>query len=520
MKTLLTLNGIEFVMSVGPEFYASTSETNRFVLGKSQEMIATLQKHVDGKPVRNIVDLGIYKGGSCVLYNELFSPAKLVAIDYQRDEVVALRTYIEARNAGERVKPYYRVDQSDLATMRRICESEFGGEPLDLVVDDASHLYEQTRASFNFLFPRVRPGGLYVIEDWAWSHWPGDRWQKPVGFFAGRTPLSILVFEIVMTCASMEEGAISAVHITGNSAYIERGYKALDDSFNISASYLSQGKPWGPTTVPLLDRIRQALWGRPPVTGQASAATGKPRERGRELTGLWGNPAQPGWNVYFSQRGGVLFAIWYTYDAAGRAKWYVMPNGLLLSTGAKESCTGSLYEASGPAFFGAEFDTRHVSVSAVGSMTLEFTDANTGSMTCNVADRTCTSPVVRHQMPAVPPRGADYTDHWWNPGEAGWGLAISHRRDTMFLVWSVYDAAGRPVWFVASDCVVDSSGSSCSGTLRAMTGPAAGVAFDPAQVRSSAAGTMRIDFSDADNGTLSYTVGKVTASKAITRQLF
>ena len=42
---------------------------------------------------------------------------------------------------------------------------------IDLVVDDASHLYEQTKATFAMLFPLVRPGGNYVIEDWSWAHW-------------------------------------------------------------------------------------------------------------------------------------------------------------------------------------------------------------------------------------------------------------------------------------------------------------------------------------------------------------
>ena len=41
---------------------------------------------------------------------------------------------------------------------------------LDLVIDDASHLYELTRTSFVTLFPLLQPGGMYIIEDWAWSH--------------------------------------------------------------------------------------------------------------------------------------------------------------------------------------------------------------------------------------------------------------------------------------------------------------------------------------------------------------
>ena len=32
-------------------------------------------------------------------------------------------------------------------------EENFSGEDLDLVIDDCSHLYEETRASFNELFP-------------------------------------------------------------------------------------------------------------------------------------------------------------------------------------------------------------------------------------------------------------------------------------------------------------------------------------------------------------------------------
>jgi predicted O-methyltransferase YrrM len=242
----LRVNDVVFHMSVSSELYTQSSQSNSFVLGKSQEMVDFLRKQLEGRDVRNIVDLGIYKGGSCVLYNELFKPSKLVALDLQKDEIAPLAQYIRDRGLEARVRPYYRTDQSDRSALRRIYEAEFGSEPLDLVVDDASHLYEPTRASFNFLFPKVRPGGLYVIEDWAWSHWPGDEWQKPVGFFAGKKPLSVLVFEIVMTCASMLEGAVKSVVVTGNSVYIERGYRPLDDDFDVGQSFLSQGRPWGP----------------------------------------------------------------------------------------------------------------------------------------------------------------------------------------------------------------------------------------------------------------------------------
>src|SRR4029077_11377083 len=37
---------------------------------------------------------------------------------------------------------------------------------IDVVIDDASHLYGPTRRSFEILFPLLKPGGAYIIEDW------------------------------------------------------------------------------------------------------------------------------------------------------------------------------------------------------------------------------------------------------------------------------------------------------------------------------------------------------------------
>lgn len=52
--------------------------------------------------------------------------------------------------------------------------AELAGQPLDLVIDDASHLLNETRASFETLFPLLGPGGLYVIEDWNADHLGAD----------------------------------------------------------------------------------------------------------------------------------------------------------------------------------------------------------------------------------------------------------------------------------------------------------------------------------------------------------
>jgi MycE methyltransferase N-terminal len=45
--------------------------------------------------------------------------------------------------------------------------------PLDIVIDDGSHINEHVKTSFHCLFPFVRPGGLYIVEDLQTAYWPG-----------------------------------------------------------------------------------------------------------------------------------------------------------------------------------------------------------------------------------------------------------------------------------------------------------------------------------------------------------
>jgi hypothetical protein len=52
------------------------------------------------------------------------------------------------------------------------------------------------KASFEYLFPRMPEGALYLIEDWAWSHWP--EFQTPNHSWACETPFTRLVFDLVV----------------------------------------------------------------------------------------------------------------------------------------------------------------------------------------------------------------------------------------------------------------------------------------------------------------------------------
>jgi hypothetical protein len=238
------------------------------------------------------------------------------------------------------------------------------------------------------------------------------------------------------------------------------------------------------------------------------------------LSGLWWNPSESGWGIYFAQRRNIVFAAWYTYDGSGGPKWYVAPNCAmpLGTTGTSGTCNGSLYEVNGPTFFGATFNAALVNAAIAGTVQITFQDANNASLTYTASGQSRTVAITRQLLPGTTTPAIDYTDLWWNPDESGWGMAVTHQHAVLFLAWFVYDGNGKPMWYVASNCAANGNG--CSGTLYRTTGPPFGPTFDFSKVQVFSVGTVNLLFTDANNGTLTYTVNGVTASKAIVRQLF
>ena len=238
------------------------------------------------------------------------------------------------------------------------------------------------------------------------------------------------------------------------------------------------------------------------------------------LSGLWWNSSESGWGIHFTQRGANVFAAWYTYDTSGNPKWYVstcaMNGG---ATGTTGSCSGALFEVTGPTFFNPPFDTSLVHAVNAGSLQVSFQNADNASMTYSgVGGQARTVAITRQPLASGATSGVNYTDIWWGgPSQSGWGLAITQQANTAFLAWYVYDGGGKPMWYVAT-CTL--SGTTCAGDLLRTTGPAFGATFSTSQVQSFPAGTVSVTFTDGNNATLSYTVNGVSGSKAITRQLF
>jgi len=116
-------------------------------------------------------------------------------------------------------------------------------------------MYDATRASFNELFPRLRPGGVYMIEDWPWAH------TEPfTEMWADRVPLTRLVLELVIALPSVR-GLVSEIRIDRRWVLVTRGDASVDpDGFEISDCQDQTG--------------RGLLAADPRVSDRAGASTG------------------------------------------------------------------------------------------------------------------------------------------------------------------------------------------------------------------------------------------------------
>ena len=241
------------------------------------------------------------------------------------------------------------------------------------------------------------------------------------------------------------------------------------------------------------------------------------------LSGLWYNAAESGWGVHFTQRENALFAALYTYDAAGNAKWYVASNCAMPGSAATSGqCSGDLYELTASSLFGIASGGAHNAVSKAGTLQVSFADASHATMNFTVGSVSRSVPIQRQLFRAGTTKPTiDYTDLWYAGEQAsGWGMAITQQYDMMFLAWFVYDADGKPVWYVASACAVVTSGNGCTGDLYRVSGPPFGPTFDASKIHATAVGSASVTFTDPNNGTLTYTVNGTVASKPIMRQVF
>lgn len=117
-----------------------------------------------------LLELGIYHGGSLLLWRDYFEKGLIVGLDINP---------VQIDDASGRIR-VYQGKQNDTTLLDRIAR-ETASEGFDVIIDDCSHIGELTRISFWHLFDNhLKSGGMYVIEDWGTGYW--DDWVDGVSY--------------------------------------------------------------------------------------------------------------------------------------------------------------------------------------------------------------------------------------------------------------------------------------------------------------------------------------------------
>jgi hypothetical protein len=230
----------------------SKDPTSDLVLLKPRWMIERYVALANQLRSPNVVELGIHRGGSTAFLTLLLNPRKLVAMDIQQVPAPDLVRFVERLNLEDSVRAYYGIDQSDRSRLGNALDTEFGTQELDLVIDDASHLLRSSTLSFNLLYPRLRRGGWFVLEDWSADHAVETailrdpdvlaRLEMNPSLRIPGTPMSRLVLEIVLGAASSPD-VFAQVDILQGWVAVRRGPAPLDwNTFDVGSTYGPLGR--------------------------------------------------------------------------------------------------------------------------------------------------------------------------------------------------------------------------------------------------------------------------------------
>jgi hypothetical protein len=106
-----------------------------------------------------ILEIGVLNGESLKTWREYFYRSEIVGIDINPD----CKQY-----EGERIS--VEIGSQDDAAFLTSVNSTYGD--FDLILDDGSHLNSHVIKSFDVLFPLLKSGGTYVVEDVLTSYLP------------------------------------------------------------------------------------------------------------------------------------------------------------------------------------------------------------------------------------------------------------------------------------------------------------------------------------------------------------
>lgn len=109
-----------------------------------------------------ILEIGVHEGSSLISWREFYPYSTVIGIDIEEE-----CKHIEDSQKNIFVEIGSQIDPEFLSY---VC-NKWG--PFDMILDDGSHKSSHVIKSFNELFPSLKEGGVYVVEDACTSYWDG-----------------------------------------------------------------------------------------------------------------------------------------------------------------------------------------------------------------------------------------------------------------------------------------------------------------------------------------------------------
>lgn len=105
----------------------------------------------DRNDVKLMMEVGVADGSCLLAWRDVFPNATIVGMDIHHSD----------KAHGDRLEFYFGSQR-----VKVDCERAAAGRQFDMIVEDAVHSVENTLLTLFWLWPFVKPGGIYVVEEW------------------------------------------------------------------------------------------------------------------------------------------------------------------------------------------------------------------------------------------------------------------------------------------------------------------------------------------------------------------
>lgn len=174
-------------------------------------------RHLDQRrhTVRQVLEIGIggkpyddpYSGGSSLrMWRSFFPNATVYGLDIHK-KILENEPRIVVLQG----------DQSDPDSLERAVAS---CPAFDLIVDDGSHIASHITTAFNVLFPKLRAGGIYAIEDLHTAYWRGYGGGSP-----GTAGTGVALAKDLLDDVNIGPRPVAAIHAYWGIVFVEKAEK-------------------------------------------------------------------------------------------------------------------------------------------------------------------------------------------------------------------------------------------------------------------------------------------------------